>query len=607
MKAKACTECRQNKLRCLYPPSGIGSCQRCFKKELACVFDPKFRRVSKRKLAERKSATGSAESEIRSNGVSSSSSTTNLNPSIPSSAPPLHSIAITQDGPTGEPPKTSLDILDMPEQLEVTPCKSDKIIEGSISITSEDVTRLFNIFLKNHLYYMPLDICLDCEAIYARCELLFWTILALAGRDFPLISHIQEKVKQLLKDTLFEAVRSVEVVQALLLISGWPLPYKTQLDDRSFTCSTLALQYSMRLGLHRPTFAHEFSSRPEVLQFGSFKRMTTWMGCFLADGREAIRLGLPTFLGADYTLRQSFQDVRIPETLRNLCILAEHTASMNKTLGSGGENLTGLLEPSPRLELVKQYIGKLDSLFATDQFLRTRNTYIEVVYLTARLQVLSYILTEDILSWSVDALEFVNIALHDASRVIRVIAHLPGLEFAPTMVFRYIIYAALVLLRILRTCEAVALDRKSILSDLTSVYQTLDRLHSGLRNDEHILMTKNFLQIYSNLKDVKVTQPIKSRGPANIVYDAVRITREAQANHLRQQEKGLLTRQQGNQTEEHNRQENTSFLASLLQNGGFGAVPNENGETAMLPADPTMVPEIDDQWFNEIFNLVYYM
>ncbi|KZP06173.1 hypothetical protein FIBSPDRAFT_329785 [Athelia psychrophila] len=158
--------------------------------------------------------------------------------------------------------------------------------------------------------------------------LLFWAILAVASRGPPLPSGMQKILEGVSYVALAEQVkasvaalgiyppRTPGVVQALLLLCEWPLPAKSSRDNRTWHYSSLvrpdlplrsapspshfliivggtaqAIQTALQIGLHRPQFPHEFTSRIEEQVAAETvegqERTLAWIYCHILGYRYA--------------------------------------------------------------------------------------------------------------------------------------------------------------------------------------------------------------------------------------------------------------------------------------------------------------------------------
>ena len=126
----------------------------------------------------------------------------------------------------------------------------------------------------------PRVLLLDCLA----CPLLFWAIIAVATRASPTLCGLRPQLVWPIRRLASESVlqpRSTQVVQALLLLSIWPMPYAALIDDPSWTFSGIATQKALQLGMYRPfsTLLQQARGDEEVAQ----RIQRTWITCVLVS------------------------------------------------------------------------------------------------------------------------------------------------------------------------------------------------------------------------------------------------------------------------------------------------------------------------------------
>jgi hypothetical protein len=185
-------------------------------------------------------------------------------------------------------------------------CLQDKSL-GNVHLTAAQVTELFRVYFLQCHPYLPFTISTDPETTNEKCPLLFWVICAVAsstGTMLDLQPHIQVMVGQV----AINPPRSIEVVQALLVLCMWPFPFYSTLGDPSFPYCGLATQIGLQIGLHRPSLSQEFSSKKQVLDVREDVRKTTWMACYVVNQMQVGRLGVPLSISADYPFQRKVCD-----------------------------------------------------------------------------------------------------------------------------------------------------------------------------------------------------------------------------------------------------------------------------------------------------------
>lgn len=122
------------------------------------------------------------------------------------------------------------------------------------------------------------------EQYYQRSPLLFWSILATGARrytdDPTLFQRVVSQILQIALGTLFSFSNPVTTIQAVLILSLWPIPTNTLFHDSSHTLAGVAMQLAVQNGLH--IFGREQDySRQNVNEANSevTLRFRLWIHC----------------------------------------------------------------------------------------------------------------------------------------------------------------------------------------------------------------------------------------------------------------------------------------------------------------------------------------
>ncbi|KZT29605.1 hypothetical protein NEOLEDRAFT_1127315 [Neolentinus lepideus HHB14362 ss-1] len=161
-------------------------------------------------------------------------------------------------------------------------------------VSPEEVEKLFSIYFD----YMNLSVSLLDPALYTaqktciRSPFLFTVICAIASRYYPerpdLYPAAMECVREAAGSALTKGQKNVEMVQAFILMSLYPVPARKWDDDRSWIYLGLAIRIATDLNLHYPTTAkpkNELHSR-ELLN-----RTRAWLNCFNLDRSTSSQYG----------------------------------------------------------------------------------------------------------------------------------------------------------------------------------------------------------------------------------------------------------------------------------------------------------------------------
>jgi hypothetical protein len=331
---------------------------------------------------------------------------------------------------------------------------------------------------------------------------------------------LQPGIQDMIGKVVVNPPRSVEVVQALLILCTWPFPFYSTLDDPSFVYCGIATQIGLQIGLHRPGLSQEFSKRKEVLKIDDHVRNSTWMACFIANQTQTARLGLRLPIQADFTFLHHLLDP--PEfsntPLLGLCHISRLTAQFTSIIGADAPNLSGLLETYARVGMVKFFKNELETL--QKKHFPKMSQVVELSFLTSRLQLLSFVLHDDI-ALNPDVIELFCQAETDATSLI-LIASEKNLSRCPFHLARSVLYAALTLIRIV--ASPYAQQPQVIFDQIKLASRTLSTAIK-VPND-HAERWSRHLQHLIAIRDLKRTPVVRSRMSAWLVYDAIRVMKE---------------------------------------------------------------------------------
>ncbi|KAK9431905.1 hypothetical protein V1505DRAFT_413928 [Lipomyces doorenjongii] len=96
-----------------------------------------------------------------------------------------------------------------------------------------------------------------------------------------------------LSNALVRSIKSVRVIQAILYLCLWPLRISKQHGDPSLTYCGVAVNASLKLGLHKPVQEKENQNRGQAFVVDSEERMMMRMGCLYLSTHLSIMHGLP--------------------------------------------------------------------------------------------------------------------------------------------------------------------------------------------------------------------------------------------------------------------------------------------------------------------------
>lgn len=175
-------------------------------------------------------------------------------------------------------------------------------------IEPPEVDKLFAIFYeKLNPSINLLDETLHKPATtFARCPLLFTVVCAVASRyhtERPeLYSIAMHFAMTSAASSLTDSKKSVELCQAYLLLSLWPLPCRKYDEDRAWIYLGLAIRMAMDLNLHIPV---DIEAANEEQEREILNRTRTWIVCFNMDRSTSAQLGKPMTIRENYLIHKS--------------------------------------------------------------------------------------------------------------------------------------------------------------------------------------------------------------------------------------------------------------------------------------------------------------
>jgi transcriptional regulatory protein LEU3 len=152
-------------------------------------------------------------------------------------------------------------------------------------------------YFENYHPVLPLlDSSRSPEDYYSLSHALFWSIIAVGSRqyrgDYDLLNRISPVLSDLIWTVVASNPLSLPNVQALILMSCWPLPNLHLWTDKSLILNSIALVSSMHIGLHRPGREAEYSKmRMEITGIVKLERTRTWAACVAESERYKQSIG----------------------------------------------------------------------------------------------------------------------------------------------------------------------------------------------------------------------------------------------------------------------------------------------------------------------------
>jgi hypothetical protein len=283
--SKACTECRQVKLRCDSKVNFPDPCTRCKSRSLTCTFDPAFKRIPTKGQVER--LTREVEKLRASQGQlqvpQAPYSYTSSAGSPPSQSSPDESLSLLSLPPIE--PDSYFGLSDPIEKVAIFRL-------GGFQLPAIRVRECFLHFARHQYKHLPVvDFRRHYAEIYSVTPFLFWTILVVAIRSSSataeLLSSIEGPYNDYLGRVLIRSPLSLSSIQALLLLCLWPFPVQTQRQDPGWNLCNIALSATVQQGLPAKIFRKKGWANDEEQVI-----CRTWLACFYVGARLSCNLAI---------------------------------------------------------------------------------------------------------------------------------------------------------------------------------------------------------------------------------------------------------------------------------------------------------------------------
>ncbi|KAG5420924.1 SEF1 [Candida metapsilosis] len=481
----SCTFCRQHKIKCNASEKHPEPCERCERMGLKCEIDPEFRPKKGSQIQSLKSDVDELKAKIDLLTKNESLLTQALSqhnmgfitqassPHVQPQSSPSQQAQLQTDKPSHPQPQRSYSYPNAAISPMVLPSSStyahspnispiasvtqihqspslmhdnsdnspssmsnyelkeesyqpiSEFVLGDVSLPLAKANELHHRFMTKNLKYFPIIYSRSATELYHKSNLLFWVVILTASLGEPeptLYMSLASLIKQLAVETCWiKTPRSTHVIQALIILSIWPLPNEKVLDDCSYRFVGLAKNLSLQLGLHRGgEFIQEFSRNQVSLGPDAEKwRTRSWLALFFCEQFWSSLLGLPPSINTtDYLLENARVDQSLPKEFRCLISLSIFQCKLVNVMGISVTRPDGLLEPSNRagsLNLLDRELERLRFKLQIEE-----GSPIEVYYLYIKLMICCFAFLPG--TPIEDQVKYVSSAYLSATRIITIVS-----------------------------------------------------------------------------------------------------------------------------------------------------------------------------------------
>lgn len=644
----SCTFCRQHKIKCNASDNYPNPCQRCERMGLKCEIDPQFRPKKGSQIQLLKSDVDELKAKIEmltKNETLLTQALTQLNmkygmPAItPHALTPLlgndmmDSILNLSDGTpysnaSGSPNvnfNLNLNVKDnsdnSPSQIPISPQQEpsmnspaiDEFILGDVHLPLDKANELHDRFIIKYLPFMPIIKSNSATELFYKSQLLFWSVILTASLSEPepsLYMSLSSLIRQLAIETCWiRTPRSTHVIQALIILSTWPLPNEKVLDDASYRFIGLAKNLSLQLGLHRGgEFIKEFSRTQVSLGPDSEKwRTRSWLAVFFCEQFWSSTLGLPPAINTtDYLLENARIDSRLPKHFRCLISLSIFQCKLVNVMGISVTRPDGLLEPSNRagsLNILDRELERLKFKLKID------DNATEIYFLYIKLMICGFAFLPG--TPIEDQVKYVSSAYLASTRIITMVSQMVNsneylLIELPIYVRQALSYSVFLLFKLhfsrYLIDKYVDSSRQSIvtvhrllrntLSSWKDLQNDISRTAKVLENLNIVLYT--YPEIFVADEESSIISRMRSHLTASLFYDLVWCVHEARRRTLQDKQEDKPKKKRALSSSENNGDKRLAPLPfyNQITKDDFKAVitttPNGTTITTLVPTDQAM-------------------
>lgn len=372
--------------------------------------------------------------------------------------------------------------------------------------------RLHDYFMKECAPYMPMFESSSAGELYARSELLFWAVMTVAAQgesDSELYMSFVGPVRELVASKcLLETTRSSSIVQALLVLSTWPLPSEKMLEDMSSRYSSLAYSMGLQLGIHRGKFIYEFSRNQQLMPNAVKWRTRTWVQTYITQHMISASSGIPASMPVDHVIDHALHDDEHPLSPRTQALLriSIFYSKLVMIMGSSIATPDGLMEPNSRCPTLNLLRTDLYTMFPPTS--KYDDPVIEVTFLYARLLLDSFAFLPDTPIAHQSA--FLIDAFQACTRIVTIVRQIVGthkIVEMPSFVRNPCSLAALILFRLQLLPNLPEYYISSARESIVTVHHMYRNLHHSWLSPRVSNNISRVAKLLESLNHVMITHP----------------------------------------------------------------------------------------------------
>lgn len=179
--------------------------------------------------------------------------------------------------------------------------------------------------------------------------------------DPTLITSLATPVTALLWKNISTPPHTIDLVQAIVLLTTWPFPTSTMQTDPSLTIISIAKAVALTLGLHRPEAVQDFMRVNTKFNRKQIQEATkTWAGCYITAQRCVIlplitwssnvlsitsSIGQQPLFTVDWAIDRACQTgnvYELPENTRHRLLIQQFSCYVSQVMSENRQNPTGI-------------------------------------------------------------------------------------------------------------------------------------------------------------------------------------------------------------------------------------------------------------------------
>ncbi|KAF2166990.1 hypothetical protein M409DRAFT_54748 [Zasmidium cellare ATCC 36951] len=175
-----------------------------------------------------------------------------------------------------------------------------------MSLSSAALAYIQSSFFQLYHEHLPvLDTHIDPVATYFASPLLFWIVVFTVSRNvsaYETRTNDHSALYDLVTRAVFNGYGDpLPTLEALLILSAWPLPLRRQPEDQRWLYSGIAMQKALQNGLHRIESVREYQPQGFMPTAATkIRHARIWRCWCYSSSQLSCELGLPSLVPLDH-------------------------------------------------------------------------------------------------------------------------------------------------------------------------------------------------------------------------------------------------------------------------------------------------------------------